>query len=179
MENKKETHKRRPRRRASTVEVLGAAHDGQVPAKWASHQAELLRLRDFLTGQRHDRTADGQAELATSGEHIADAASDSYERDWALAMASSDQTMLYEVNQALNRLTNGTYGFCELSGQRIEPARLKALPWTRFCAAAQAELESRGAAARTHLGKLGSYQDLGVEAEAELEEAEEPEKQAA
>jgi hypothetical protein len=44
-----------------------------------------------------------------------------------------------------------------LTGKNIESARLKANPWTRFCAAAQAELEERGLCPRTQLGDFGGW----------------------
>ena len=153
----------KPQRRskASTSEILGPhARNGKPPPKWAGHHAQLIRMRDHLAGQRRDRAASSQAEPATTGEHMADAATDSFDRDWALAMASSDQSVLYEVDQALKRIADGSYGRCELTGKPIEADRLKALPWTRFCAAAQAELEAHGAAARPHLGRLGSCSSM-------------------
>ena len=148
----------KPHGKASTADILGPhSSNGKAPAKWGIQQAELLRLRDSLASQRRDRTASAQAEPAVVGVHMADTATDSYDRDWALAMASSDQSMLYEVNEALNRIANGSYGICEITGKPIEADRLKALPWTHFCAAAQAELEHRGAADRTRLGQRGAY----------------------
>ena len=151
----------KPRGKALTTEILGSyGYTSKVSSKWTGHHAELIRLRDHLTGQRRDHVADAGAEPSVSGEHMADAASDSYDRDWVLAMASSDQSVLYEVNQALERIASGTYGLCELTGKPIEPDRLKALPWARFCATAQAELEARGIASRTRLGQVGSYDSL-------------------
>jgi len=171
-----------PRGRASSLEILGDQANGRkVPAKWATHNAELIRLRDELRGQRRRLKASAAAEPAISGEHMADHATDSYDRDWALALASSDQTLLFEVYQALKRITDGTYGVCELTGKPIEPDRLKALPWARFSAAAQAELERRGVTPRTRLGKLGSYASMPSDGASEEEFSEEPpeERQAA
>jgi RNA polymerase-binding transcription factor DksA len=168
----------KPRGKASTSEILGLqakGEVGQVPPKWAHYHAELAELREYLAGERRSRTASAQAEPSVSGQHMADTATDSYDRDWALAMVSSDQTLLYEVQEALKRMADGSYGICELTGQPIEPERLKALPWTRFSAAAQAELEGRGEITRTRLGQLGTY---GSEAESgakpEDEDLEEP-----
>jgi DnaK suppressor protein len=148
--------------------------NGKPPSKWAQHYAELIRLRDFLTGKRHNHADGGKAEPSTTGEHMADAATDSYERDRELAMASSDQGMLYEINEALNRILGGSYGVCELTCEPIEPSRLEALPWARFSSGAQAELETRHATNRVHLGAVGSYGSTPSDSEpAEEEEAEE------
>ena len=156
----KASSRSKPRGKASTSDILGSTEtrrDGHVPAKWARYHTELVQLRDYLTGERRTRTANAQAEPTVSGQHMADTATDSYDRDWALAMASSDQTLLYEVNEALKRIADGTFGTCELTGQPVEAERLKALPWTRFSAAAQADLEHRGEVVRTRLGQLGTY----------------------
>ena len=181
--NEKTSNARKPRGKASTLEILGAgAGQNKVPVKWAGQHAELIKLREYIAGQRRNRAAGVEAEPTLAGVHMADAATDSYDRDWALAMATSDQSVLYEVTQALTRIANGTYGVCELTGNPIEPGRLKALPWTRFCAAAQAELEERGAVARTRLGRLGSYDSLpGAVSAADEDDIEEPadERQAA
>ena len=71
-------------------------------------------------------------------------AGDSYDRDWALALLSSDQNAALEINEALERIRSGTYGKCELTGKTIPVERLKAVPWTRFTAEAERELEERG-----------------------------------
>ena len=83
---------------------------------------------------------------------MADAGTDTYDRDLALGVLSSEQDALLEIEQALNRIREGTYGICELTGKRIEPARLAAIPWTRFSASAEKELEQTGALKRAGLG---------------------------
>lgn len=162
-------HKRpKARGRASLQDVLGKTPTLSRPArrrctsrKWAEHYQSLTRLRDRFAGDIRNRSENARIELCISDEHMADGATDSYERDWALAMASSDQEALYEIDEALNRIANGTYGVCELTGKPIEAARLRSVPWTRFCAQAQTELEARGLRGRTQLGQLGTYASTG------------------
>ncbi len=144
--------------RTSTADVLGGRPNGhRVSRKWAEHHKRLTELRKRFIGEKHAGSESGKVQISTFSEHMADAATDSYDRDWALAMLTSAQNILYEIDEALNRISNGTYGTCELNGTRIEAARLKAIPWTRFSAAAQAELEARGISSRTQLGERGSY----------------------
>jgi RNA polymerase-binding transcription factor DksA len=151
-------------------DVLGQGVSRQkLPRKWAEHHRNLTRLRAQFVGDMRNRTQNGRLPLSTSDEHMADGASDSYERDWALAMASSDQNALYEIDQALNRIAEGSYGICEITGKPIEAARLKTIPWTRFCASAQAELEARGISGRTQLGVLGTYAHAGDSEKADEE----------
>ena len=83
---------------------------------------------------------------------MADAGTDHYDRDFALGMLSSEQGALYQIEQALDRIRNAAYGICELTGKPIEPQRLEAIPWTRFSAAAERQLEKEGAFNRTRLG---------------------------
>jgi RNA polymerase-binding transcription factor DksA len=84
--------------------------------------------------------------------HMADAGTDTFDRDFALGMLSSEQDALYEIDEALNRIRDGTYGKCELTGKPIEPERLEAIPWTRFSAAAEKQLEREGVVKKARLG---------------------------
>jgi len=92
---------------------------------------------------------------------MADAASDSYDRDCALALLSSAQEALYQVDQALARIADGTYGICELTGQAIAWRRLEAIPWTRFSLEAAKQIED---CLSPHLGQLGTVRAPGAEA---------------
>ncbi len=87
--------------------------------------------------------------------HMADAGTDEYDRDWALGMISSEQDALYQIEQAMDRIRHDTYGTCELTSKPIEPERLAAIPWTRFTAAAERELEKNGLTEKVKLGALG------------------------
>ncbi len=162
------------RGRSSTSDILGIGKPPSVHHQWAEQLEKLTDLRDRLLRERHYQTDTAREELAIFGEHIAEAGTDSFEKDCALALLSSTQDALYEIDLALTRIHNGTYGTCELTGERIEAARLQAIPWTRFSLAAQARLEERGAG-RIRLGQLGSLEhgqrgDSGAEAGEEAEE---------
>jgi RNA polymerase-binding transcription factor DksA len=102
---------------------------------------------------RADLAKDALEEQPAFGMHMADAGTDNYDRDWALGMLSAEQDALYEIDEALSRLRAGTYGICQLTGKPIEPARLEAIPWTRFSAAAERKLENEGGVGHTRLGR--------------------------
>jgi RNA polymerase-binding transcription factor DksA len=123
-----------------------------VPSKWKAHYQRLLELQDNLLHRQSDLAKDASEEAPSFSLHMADAGTDTYDRDFALGMLSSEQDAVYEVEQALDRLRNGTYGKCELTGKPIEPARLQAIPWARFGAAAERQLERQGATRRASLG---------------------------
>jgi RNA polymerase-binding transcription factor DksA len=112
-----------------------------IPAKWRKYYDRLVDLHVSLAESRHELNEDALEERPTFSTHMADAGTDEYDRDMALGMLSSEQDAIYEVEQALERISNGTYGICELTGRKIDPARLEALPWTRFTAQAEAQLE--------------------------------------
>jgi DnaK suppressor protein len=95
-------------------------------SKLQTREQELLHDRRTSEQEALDApSADvGDAvDLATSGEAREDA-------DRSLDREYSE---LEEVQDALKRIDAGTYGICEICGKPIEPARLEAVPWTRYC----------------------------------------------
>jgi len=175
--------KRKP---ASTKDVLGVPVAVRpIASKWRKHYSRLEQLRSMLLNKRQELTADARQEVPNFSMHMADAGTDTYDRDWALGMLSSEQDAVYEIDQAIDRIRNGTYGICEMTGKRIEPDRLEAIPWTRFSLEAERELEQNGTAHRTRLGERGSVagvaqsaeRDAGVEDEESAEEMSSPESE--
>ena len=152
MERRKKTHER-PKPKASAKDVLGASQrEPAIPVKWRKHYHRLVELRDHLLRQRFELTQDALEEKPSFSTHMADAGTDSYDRDFALGLLSSDQDAVYEVEEALQRIRSGNFGVCELTGQRIEPARLEVIPWTRFSTEAEKQLEREGARKSPRLG---------------------------
>jgi len=160
------------RTRAATSDVLGdgraAQPMGRVPQKWKEHYRRLSQMRDSLLDRQNDLVKDANEEQPAFSLHMADAGTDSFDRDLALSRISSEQDAVYEIDEALMRIRRGTYGICELTGKPIEQKRLEAIPWTRFCAAAENQLEREGEIRRA---KLGARQPVarGVGAENETE----------
>src|SRR5205823_6235913 len=156
-------------------EILGkSVRNGHHNQKWAQHYKALSLLRERFCGEMSTRSESSRQEIRTFSEHMADAATDSYDRDWALAMLSSAQTVLHEIEQALNRIETGTYGLCEVTGKPIETERLKAIPWARFSTEAQVELETRGIADLPRLGHLESISRTPQAEQPDEDDIEEP-----
>lgn len=109
----------------------------------------LLQLRDSLldsmSGVAKDtlRARAEGSEASAFGMHQADAGSDAYDRDFALSLLSQEQDALYEIEEALKRVDAGTYGVCEMSGEKIAQARLEALPFARYTVECQAQIEKQ------------------------------------
>jgi RNA polymerase-binding transcription factor DksA len=112
----------------------------------AKQHKRLLDLKDVLldsmTGVARGNLHAG-SETSAFGMHQADAGSDAYDRDFALSMLSKEQGSLYEIDEALKRIEDGTYGVCEICEKPIKHDRLEALPFTRYTVDCQAELEKR------------------------------------
>lgn len=106
----------------------------------------LLLLKDMLldsiSGVAHGNLR-SSSDASGFGMHQADAGSDAYDRDFALSILSQEQNSLYEIDEALKRIDDGTYGICEISNKQILRARLEARPFTRYTVECQADLEKR------------------------------------
>lgn len=142
---------RRPRR-ASTTDVVGPPPSRRrIPLRFRRHFERLVKLREQMLRRQADLARDALEASPRFSQHMADAGTDHYQRDLALSMLSSEQEALYQIDQAIDRIRNGTYGICELTGKPIEARRLEAIPWTRFSAAAEKQLERNGVRRRPGL----------------------------
>jgi RNA polymerase-binding transcription factor len=106
----------------------------QFRKKLEERQQDLRRL---VT-----RTAeDGRAADAESAQDIADKAASSYNKEFLFHQSSSERQLLNMVESALERIRQGSFGQCINCGSDINPKRLEAVPWTRYCIACQEKLE--------------------------------------
>jgi RNA polymerase-binding transcription factor DksA len=64
---------------------------------------------------------------------MAELGSDNWEQELTYGLIESKQSLLREIEEALERLRNGTYGICEATKKRITKVRLRAIPWARYC----------------------------------------------
>lgn len=65
--------------------------------------------------------------------HMADLATDAYDREFSLGLASNDRNALIQIDDALKRIEDGSFGVCEKCRKSIARVRLKALPFARLC----------------------------------------------
>jgi RNA polymerase-binding transcription factor DksA len=127
-----------------------------IDPKWAWHCRRLLALRERVLKEKKALVETAQEEKPVYSMSMADAATDEFDRDLTLSQLSSEQEFLYEIEEALRRIQTNCYGICELTGQPIPEARLRAVPWTRFTRDAEANLEEKKGVSAPHLGKLES-----------------------
>jgi len=105
------------------------------------YKALLLKEREKVGGEllhitentlnKSAREASG--DLSGYSYHMADKASDDYERDFSLGRATEEQKALYVIDEALKRVEDGTYGSCSQCGKQIPRTRLKAIPQADLC----------------------------------------------
>ena len=76
---------------------------------------------------------DASGDLSSMPIHMADIGTDNYEQEFALGLMDSERKLLNEIDDALQRIENKTYGICEATGKPIGKARLQAQPWARYC----------------------------------------------
>ena len=107
-------------------------------------RVKLLHGIDYLKGEtlkKSQREASG--DLSGYAYHMADMASDVYERDLLLKLASGEIEFLLQIDEALKRIHEGEYGFCQECKKKISKTRLKAVPHATHCRNCQEKEEKR------------------------------------
>jgi len=110
---------------------------------------QLLEVKEKILHDIRNMTAantegaDSSEENAGHGMHMADFATDMYDREFNLGLASNDRELLLKVEKALEKIREGKYGLCNQCKESISPARLSAIPYVETCLKCQEKLESR------------------------------------
>ena len=115
-----------------------------IPKKWKKYYKLLLELRQHVSDELDLHTSDTLQHASTDeGDRKleADAGTDAFDRDFALSLVSSEQDALNEVEEAILRIKDGSYGVCEVTGEDISKERLAAVPFARYSLEGQAEFE--------------------------------------
>jgi len=123
--------------------------ESEVPDKYRRYYRLLLELRNHVLTQLGEHTEetllksskDDSGDLSGYGQHMADAGTDTFDRDFALSLVSNEQEALSEIEAAIKRVHAGTYGICEATQKPIAKERLLAVPFTRYSAEAKKQVE--------------------------------------
>lgn len=114
-----------------------------------AERARLQELRDDFVneGLTSESEEESLSELSSVDQHQADVGTETFNRERDLSILERVEAELADVEHALQRLDDGTFGLCEACGRPIGDARLEAMPATRFCLEdqAMAEREARQA----------------------------------
>lgn len=154
---KKPIRKPAAKAKAPVVSVKPVKQDKPVKlGKIKMSKPELLHYRTLLLAKRAELIGDidGMADSALRGKdtsnlstmplHMADVGSDNYDQDLMLGLMESERKLLREIDEALNRIADGTFGICQATGKPINKARLEAKPWAKYCIEAAREFERNG-----------------------------------
>jgi len=118
---------------------------------------------DALAGDNLKRSPiEASGDISAHSTHMADQGTDNFDRELALNLASGRQESLYDIEDAIRRIDEGTYGACESCGGAIERPRLKALPFAKKCMACQNAAE-RGRTKYRPFGGTLPLQQLAAE----------------
>ncbi len=85
---------------------------------------------------------DASGDLSGYSFHMADMATDNFDREFTLGLASNEQQSLNRVEAALRKIEDGTFGICEECEKPITIKRLNAMPYARLCIKCQ-EIEEK------------------------------------
>jgi RNA polymerase-binding protein DksA len=102
-------------------------------------EAALQNLHDETRGTLYE---DAGEETAFDN-HLADTATETYDRELEYTLEENAEHVLVEIDAALKRIENGTYGMCTNCDGQIPEERLEALPWATLCIGCQRQQERR------------------------------------
>jgi DnaK suppressor protein len=158
-EHKKATVKRRSEG-SGLKKKRGAVKRPPGRQKSALSPAAIKRFKDLLIEHKervarevavlrethlHSSQRDSTGDLSGYSLHMADMGTDTYDREFGLAVATTQGNIIYLIDLALRRIEEKTYGLCETCGKPIKVERLKAVPWARLCIACkEAEETEKG-----------------------------------
>jgi RNA polymerase-binding protein DksA len=131
--------RKKPVRKKVSLTRLGKSH---LTSADTEHFKQMLleKRKEILknVGEIEDEALkksrlDASGDLSSMPIHMADLGTDNYEQEFALGLMDSERKLLREIDDALERIEQGTYGICEGTGKQIPKARLEAQPWARYC----------------------------------------------
>lgn len=108
-------------------------------------RADITKNIEYLrTVVLDSTTKEASGDHSSYSYHMADQGTDAMEREKAFLFASRDEKYLKQIDDALERIENGTYGLCRVTGKLISRERLEAVPTTTISfEAKQAESKRR------------------------------------
>ena len=117
----------------------GCPQGGEFRLLLLSKRRELVG--DMSSMEREAlRSAQG-SNLSNLPLHMADMGTDNYEQEFTLGLVENERNLLREINGALAKIMDGSYGICEGTGKPISKVRLEAQPWARFSIEYQNKME--------------------------------------
>jgi DnaK suppressor protein len=109
----------------------------------ARFRKRLEEMRNQMSNLIRDTSEDAKTTDETKGysQHQADEGTDDFNRTISLEVTSKEFGILRQIERALNKIDDGTYGICDITGEEIPMARLEAIPYATMTVKAQEKLE--------------------------------------
>ena len=127
------------RTRKSRLSIASIEHFKQLLLE---KRREILKNVNEIEDEALNKSRlDATGDLSSMPIHMADLGTDNFEQEFALGLMDSERKLLHEIDDALQRIDEGTYGICEGTGKSIRKARLEAQPWARYCVEYARKLE--------------------------------------
>lgn len=150
---------------AAKQEPVAQHNRRDVPAKFRKYFEALTSLREKIQSKINQRgrvvnKADADSELAVPAQTDDD---DTFDHDFALSLVANEQDALAEIDSALDRIYEGTYGICEITGKEISRERLDAVPFARFSVEGQAQFEMQN---RRRAQRMTAFMDSSEDSSA-------------
>ncbi|HUU17452.1 MAG TPA: TraR/DksA C4-type zinc finger protein [Sedimentisphaerales bacterium] len=123
---------------------------------------KLKEILDNVVFMEEETLRRPRTDLSNMPIHMADVGTDNYEMENILGLMDSERKLLAEIEDALARIENGTYGICEGNNEPIPRERLRAIPWARYCVTC-ASLFEKGISVREDFFEETDYGDEIVE----------------
>lgn len=109
------------------------------------YRALLLHKRAELLGDMSSLAEEAlrteSSNLSHMPLHMADVGTDQFDQELTLSLVEKDRNILNDINDALQRIIDGSYGVCQATGKPIAKARLQAKPWAKYCIEAEMAME--------------------------------------
>ena len=105
---------------------------------------ELISNVNHITGDtRRQSQREASGDLSGYSLHMADMASDNYEREFSLNLASGERETLLQIDEALKRIEDKVFGKCLSCNRKISKRRLTAVPHAKLCLKCQQKEETK------------------------------------
>lgn len=112
------------------------------PQQLGALRKRLMHERDRIVSAYHRDLAAAQSIQEEGAEDLEELASMDIDREFLFARSEEDRETLLLIEEALQRMEEGTYGFCQWSGKPIPFRRLQLIPWARFSFGVQEKVEN-------------------------------------
>ena len=96
-------------------------------------RSELAGDVQRLTSEALKGSGQGDNDHTSMPIHMADLGSDAWEQDFTLGLIANEESRVREIDDALKRIEDRTYGVCLATQKKISDARLRAKPWAKYC----------------------------------------------